>query len=206
MFYGCDTVITWNYDDWKRKWLDIIKKHNLTHKQHADIIKSCGAHGAMHSGAEGFHIGCVPRKILFYIWRHKFFPQETQLQKGSSRVPGKIFYSKNWLFFLSCIFPVILFVLVKKKNIKKNQKLPVTFFAQKTQLDKGHIRIPRKNLYKIDYLFALSYFFHKKFKIYWTKYYISFYRPDEAVRAVSFGVSGGLCLGVGRLEYKLVLI
>ena len=130
---------------------------------HTDIIKTWTAHGVMRSGESWSYTGYMPRKILFYIWRHHFFNQETQPDKGSFRIPGSILDRRDHLFTLSFCFQLAFRTCYKKQY--KNQKLPVTFSPKKVQLDKGHFRLPRKFLYEIDYLFTLSKFSPVKLEI-----------------------------------------
>ena len=88
-----------------------------------------------------------------------FFSQKETAWQGYvlySCIPGKILYVIDFLFCLSYFFQLTyLFSLKKRKAIKKS-KTALNFFPQKAQLDMAHFRIPRKILYKINYLFALS--------------------------------------------------
>ena len=79
-----------------------------------DILKTYAAHGAMRSGVDGAYIGCISRKIMFYIWRHKYFPQMTQLNKESFRIIGKILYDIDYLITLSYFFSTSPIFTVKK--------------------------------------------------------------------------------------------
>ena len=112
-FVGSTKVITWI--NWKKKLLETIKKHNKTHNLHADIIKTFAAHGAMRSGAAGATYRLyAAQNIFFTLGVIAYFPQVTQLDKGSFCIPGKALYNIGYLFALSKFSPVAQFVPVKK--------------------------------------------------------------------------------------------
>ena len=134
------------------------------------MIKTCVAQGAMRSGAARPHMGCMQGNILLYIWRHNFLsPSYTTSQGSFSYSSENSVQDRLFICFIVFFFPAGLFVSLKKKQIKF-QKLPITFFPQKTQLDKGHFSIPWKFLYKLIIYFIVIFSSKSIFflKIYWT--------------------------------------